>query len=146
MNSTSPYRIAVRGVLLLFAAAGSVGLLLALYHFPPTENSLYPRCQLHSVTGLHCPGCGTTRALHAAMHGQVAQAFAYNALAFAVVPVVGLALVRSLWAWFRDRPGPSAHAASRWTLVLFVALLVYGVLRNIPCDPFTILAPHELSP
>jgi hypothetical protein len=73
---------------LLLAAAGVTGGVFILYSYPPAENSYYPGCQFHSLTGLHCPGCGTTRALHAILHGQVAQALAYNAVAFVAMPVL----------------------------------------------------------
>lgn len=83
-------------MLLLLAAAGlAFGLFLILV-VPPTDDSYYPRCQLHTLTGLHCPGCGTTRSLHALANGHIAQALAYNALAFIVIPIVGFSLGRSL--------------------------------------------------
>jgi len=57
-----------------------------LYTFPPGgPQSLYPRCVFHAVTGLLCPGCGTTRALHQLLHGHVVAAFQLNPFLFAVM-------------------------------------------------------------
>lgn len=133
-------------MLLLFAAAGLAGGLILLAVEPPTNDSWYPRCQFHSATGLHCPGCGTTRSLHAALNGHVLQSLAYNALAWVVLPIVGIALVRSLWTWYRNTPAKPHRSSPIWPWVIGALMLLYGVLRNLPWHPFTLLAPHELGP
>jgi len=56
-----------------------------LYTFPPGAGSFYPPCVFHRMTGLLCPGCGTTRALHQLLHGHVAAAFQLNPFLFAVM-------------------------------------------------------------
>ena len=137
--------LAVRGAILVLAALGVAAGVYTLAAVPPTADSYYPRCQLHSMTGLHCPGCGTTRALHAALNGRFAQALSFNGLAFVVLPVVGWSLGRSLWSWACDRPPPPSRPGyGRWIWVLGVLLIVYGVARNLPWYPFTLLAPAEL--
>jgi len=57
-----------------------------LYRFDPAKVHVYPRCVFHTLTGLQCPGCGTTRALHHLLHGDVAGAFHLNAMLFVAVP------------------------------------------------------------
>jgi len=58
-------------------------------------------CPWRNLLGVRCLGCGGTHAMAALLHGDVAAAFEYNALAPAVG--VGLALtalhdlIRSLW-------------------------------------------------
>ena len=112
---------------------------------PPGEETFYPRCLLHSLTGLHCPGCGTTRALHALLNGHVAQAIAYNALILLVLPVV-------IWSVIREKLSPdrtwsehrSRHRATICVWLFVALLLIFGVLRNLPWYPLTLLAPHEL--
>ena len=37
-------------------------------------------CTFHNLTGLPCPGCGLTRSLVAALHGDVKQSFQYHRL------------------------------------------------------------------
>src|SRR5580700_9259192 len=81
--------LVVRVAHLLLAAAGLVACLYTLAVIPPTETSFYPRCLSHSLTGLNCPGCGTTRALHALLNGRIVQALAYNPLAFMLLPAIG---------------------------------------------------------
>ena len=57
-----------------------------LYRFDPSTAGFYPHCLFHDLTGLQCPGWGTTRALHHLLHGDVAGALRLNAMLFVVVP------------------------------------------------------------
>ena len=59
----------------LIAAAA----LIAAYYRLGPESGLYPRCMFRQLTGLDCPGCGSQRAIHALLHGHVAEAWGYNA-------------------------------------------------------------------
>jgi hypothetical protein len=85
----------------------------------------------HDLTGLWCPGCGTARALHQLLHGNVAAAFRFNALSMAMLPVAGYLVVR----------GDASTLKPRWIWALLAAIVAFGVLRNIPIYPFTLLAP-----
>lgn len=134
---------AVRGGVLALAAAG-VAVLYVVATVPPTEDTPYPKCQLHSLTGLHCPGCGTTRALHALLNGHVLDALGYNALFPFVLPAVAWAFVRSLRV-SRGQAPDALSAAERWGFrLLAAAVVLYAVLRNVPAYPFTLLAPGGL--
>ena len=122
---------------------------------PPADDTYYPKCTLHSVTGLHCPGCGLTRSVYSSLHGEFAQAVAYNLLAPIVLPMMAVGLIRASWRTAfpspRQRSLDSTKRQSsrffRWyPLGVVVMLISYGVLRNIPVYPLTLLAPHELTP
>lgn len=81
--SVSPARsAAIISVLAGILAVGGA----ILYRFDPAAVHFFPPCLFHSLTGLQCPGCGTTRALHHLLHGDVAGAFRLNPMLFAVVP------------------------------------------------------------
>lgn len=62
-----------------------------LYTFPPVTTAFYPQCVFKQATGLDCPGCGTTRALHAMLHGRIGEAFRFNPMLFALMIVGGFA-------------------------------------------------------
>lgn len=49
-----------------------------------------PLCPLHAATGIPCPGCGTTRALHAMLAGGWRDAFFLNPLACATLSAVAI--------------------------------------------------------
>jgi len=129
------------------ALAATAGLPVAagiLYRVPPTEGSLYPPCLFHLLTGLHCPGCGTTRCLHALLHGDLHQAAAYNVLTLCLVPPLLFWAARAWWAALADRP-VRPRPLPGWTFwVLLVVVAAFAVLRNLPFAPFRVLAPHAL--
>lgn len=63
-----------------------------LYTYPPGEATLYPRCMFKAATGYDCPGCGSTRAAHALLHGRFREAFRFNPMLFAMGGVILCAL------------------------------------------------------
>lgn len=115
----------------LLAGAAGLGLLFVV---DPSKARFLPVCVLHVTTGLHCPGCGMTRAGHALLHGNLLAALRFNALLVLALPVGGVVL----WRWLYRRPlrWPPALA---W--VAFGLLVGFGIARNIPVYPFTLLAP-----
>jgi hypothetical protein len=111
------------------AVAGAGGLAWLATHDPNTPGH-YPACFLLSTTGYYCPTCGGTRATYDLLHGDVAGAFARNPL----VPLLYLAIAVGLgYRWVRRRRGLPALSVPNWVFpAAAVALLVFGVLRNIP--------------
>jgi hypothetical protein len=137
-------------VLVRVALAAGAVLLLAggafvLATVPPTAASFYPKCVSHQLLGIHCPGCGLTRAAHSLLNGRLAQAFAYNPLLVLLSPYLLFALVRSVWFWLWGTEPRRSIFPARYTWVLLVVFVGYWVLRNVPVYPFTLLAPHEIG-
>src|SRR2546430_502454 len=112
----SSVSLARSATLISVIAAGAA----ILHRFDPETVHFYPRCVFHVLTGLQCPGCGTTRALHHLLHGDVAGAFRLNAMLFVVAPFSGLALV---WRRF------AAHPVTGWAAV--AVTVAWWVLRNV---------------
>ena len=72
------------------AAAPAAFMLVAaalLLVFPPVQNGFYPQCPVHHYLHILCPGCGTTRALAALLHGRFIEALRFNALTTLLVPI-----------------------------------------------------------
>ena len=124
----------------LAATAGAAaGALTVLATVDPHEPGHYPTCPLLWATGLYCPGCGSLRALHDLTHGDLVGALARNPMAVAAVAVLVTAWV--CWALRlsgRDAPHPTRIPA-RWVYALLVAVVAFGVLRNLP--GWTLLSP-----
>lgn len=112
---------------------------------PAAAGSRFPACQFRAMTGLWCPGCGLTRGTHELLHGHLGAALGHNIFVPLVVVAVvtaWLSWVLSTWGRRVPRPGVVAKWSSRWVAIAVpVVVLAYGVLRNIPAEPFRALAP-----
>jgi hypothetical protein len=112
-----------------------------LYLFDPSGSGLYPLCPFRVVTGLYCPGCGTLRAGNRLLHGRFGDAFGLNPLAVLMVPLLVYALASSLLLVARGKPLPRLMISGAWLWVLLFTVVAFGVLRNVPVYPLTLLAP-----
>jgi hypothetical protein len=105
----------------------------------PNQPGHYPTCPFLALTGCYCPGCGSMRAVHAIVHGDLAQALHRNPLTVLLLPVLGLLWLR----WLRDSatPGPARPLILPQPVVwaVLAALGAFWVLRNLP--GFSWLAP-----
>lgn len=107
----------------------------------PATSGLFPPCLFHAVTGLHCPGCGTLRALHQLLHGNVALAFGLNPLAVVVLPVIAGWLLFRFGQVMTDRRAPAVIVPAFWIWALLGVIVAFWILRNVPLYPFSLLAP-----
>ena len=122
-----------------------IGVVLVLYFYNPSTSSFYPLCLFHSLTGLHCAGCGGLRAAHALLHGNVAESFAYNPLLIMVAPsflVVALAIkCHRIFPFFASKP-MMYNRIRCFAPVVVLTVIGYTILRNLSFPPFCHLAPH----
>jgi hypothetical protein len=101
----------------------------------PSTSGGFLSCPFHAVTGLDCPGCGTTRGMHDLLHGDVAAALDHNLLLLVAVPLAAATYV----AWVRRSwtGGGTRLVLSRGVLVAVVVLgVTFWVVRNLPGVPF----------
>jgi len=124
----------VRLVLVLLAAVVLPAGATLLYHYPPEEYGFYPSCMFRAVTGWHCPGCGATRCCSALLHGDLAQAFAYNPLFMVASPLLLASLLQMVYGQWTGRRGPLPRLPP-WSIYL----IFWDVY------PLTLLAPHTLQ-
>jgi hypothetical protein len=122
-----------------------LGGLVVLYWFPPEQYPFYPPCPTYSLLGWHCAGCGSTRAVHSLLRGDLSQALAYNALLVLALPVLFPVGIVAAFAALRGKPPPWRKLPAWLFVSLLVVLLLYTVLRNLPYPPFDALAPHRLG-
>lgn len=91
-------------------------------------------CPLHAMTGWYCPGCGITRAVLSVLNLDFVQAFRFNPLVFALIPMYAVYFVA-----YKKHMLPLSKGIM--TLMLIITLM-FGILRNFPA--FHILAPTAL--
>ncbi|MEO6983664.1 MAG: DUF2752 domain-containing protein [Edaphobacter sp.] len=138
-------RASTRGHVASFARAAAPLVFVALIvtvllRFPPTQYSFYPQCPIYSMFHLQCPGCGTTRALAALLHGHLGTALRLNALTTLMLPVTmayaALCYRRYLHGYLR---GQVRAVPFRWPhlppIGIYTALAIatlFAILRNLP--------------
>lgn len=119
-------RVVTLAAVVLAAAAGAY----VYFNYNPSSSSMFPKCIVLVLTGYKCPGCGTQRAIHALLHGNVAAAWHYNAMMVTALPVMALygtaqllrrRCPRFYWA--------INHEAVLWTI--FTLIVLWWVLRNV---------------
>lgn len=108
---------------------GTIAVLALLCFFDPSTSAIFPPCPTNALTSLYCPGCGTLRAMHALLHGDVKEALSQNILAVIFIPI--LPAMYFFPKYFKKPIVPAAM------LVIFI---LYAILRNT--ETFSFLAPH----
>ena len=100
------------------------------YALDPSTSTVFPRCGFLSLTGYKCPGCGSQRAIHALLHGDVVTAFRHNAMLLISIPWLAL----SLFAEGQRVRNPRLYARLNAPLIIMLylaAVLLWWLLRNI---------------
>ena len=144
MESVRPEAfIASLSVRLLAAAAAALMVVggIFVWFFDPVRAGFFPICPLYATTGYACPGCGLTRGFHALFHGDILTALDYNALIPLVLILMGYLFATLVSLALRGR----GFLLANWNLSLlwvFLGILIlFGVLRNLPFYPFSVLFP-----
>ena len=122
------------------AALAVAGGAAVLFLFNPSESGFYPFCLFHRTTGLLCPGCGGLRAMHQLLHGHLLAALRFNALFIVSLPLLGWWMARYAAAKLRHRPA-SLAVRPVWFWLGLAALVLFGILRNLPFARAAWLAP-----
>lgn len=104
--------------------------LAVVYQFPPTEYAFYPRCLIYTTTHWLCPGCGSTRALHALLHLDARSALHYNALFTVLAPVIFGWLVFCCYRVMRYDRLPQLTISRELTACMVTVVLLFTIARN----------------
>lgn len=112
-----------------------VGVLtVLLFNDHPNDVQFIPPCPWFTATGLRCPGCGVTRAVHFIMRGDIWTALSHNPLVVFVLPLTMYWIYywgRVLWfgRWFTIKEPPSRVA---WGLFyLIVMFWAYRIVVDL---------------
>lgn len=129
-------RMTAPGMLVLIAAA-----LILLRTYDPSTSTVFPPCPVYFLTGWYCPGCGSLRAIHQLLHGNLRIAWAMNPLSVPLFPFLGYGLVSEAMLYARGRRLPQFTFPGAWIRALCAAIVLFGIARNLPFHPFDLLAP-----
>lgn len=115
-------------ILIIIFAGG----IIFYYFFNPESTSFLLKCPFKFFTGFDCPGCGSQRALHAALHGEFKQAFSYNPLFIVAIPY---AFIGILFEWFglKYRFPKFRKVLFGKTAIYFIAafIVLFFIFRNL---------------
>lgn len=117
-------------LIVVAAAVIVIAAVCVYFYFDPGDSVLFPKCVFLSVTGLQCPGCGSQRAIHALLHGDIAAAWGFNAMLIIFIPVLTVLFA----AEFMRKSHPRFYMAvnSRFMIIgCFVVITAWSILRNI---------------
>ncbi len=131
----------MKKIIIVGAAIVVLIALSLLFLLNPSEVQLFPHCPFHTVTGLYCPGCGSQRAAHDILNGDLLAGLQHNALIIlvgAVLLIEGVILL--LQSVFSMKIYNPLHNTWFVRLILVVVIL-FWILRNLPYEPFAYLAP-----
>jgi hypothetical protein len=129
--------------LLATTLAAFVGMGL-LEFFDPATSRIFPPCPVHYLTGWYCPGCGSLRAIHQLLHGNLRAAWAMNPLTVVLLPFLSYGLLSSVLFELRGRGLPQPFLRAVWIRALCVVIVLFGIVRNLPLHPFDWLAPGAM--
>lgn len=124
------------------AVGGAILARVLIIDSEATIRGMSPGCYFHRITGLHCAGCGGTRAFFAFLKGNLALSWRMNPL-FLIGLVAGAFYLAAAFLEKKTGRRPAwtrISAKAGWTILALI--LVFWVVRNIPQWPFTLLAPY----
>jgi hypothetical protein len=107
-----------------------------LFLFEPGRTGFFPGCPFRALTGLSCPGCGTTRALHQLLHGNVLAAFELNPLLALFLPLLGCLLFFYTRSAITGKAMPQVVLPRKYVWSFWVLVIVFSVIRNTAVYPF----------
>lgn len=125
------------GLLLL-----GIGLAILYFFVNPSDVNFFPKCPLYITTGIYCPGCGSQRATHQLLQFNLLGVLQQNVLYFIGILVLGYHGVITLLNLYFKKHIYNYIYHPKTSIIIFVIIIIYWILRNIPYYPFTILAPN----
>ena len=128
----------------LLAAIFVAAFVVMLRVFDPATSGVFPPCPVHYLTGWYCPGCGSLRALHQLLMGNVREAWAMNPLTLIFLPFLSYGFASRALAEIRGQGLPQMFLPAVWIRALCAAIILFGIVRNLPLHPFDLLAPGAM--
>ncbi len=125
-----------------------LGLLLLLvplaalfFHLDPATQPIFPKCIFHSLTGLHCPGCGSQRAIHDLLHFDIEGVVQNNFLFLPALVISIYGIIVPFSNRYFNTSFKNFLNHPKTPVIIALLILLFWVIRNIPFYPFTSLAP-----
>jgi hypothetical protein len=113
------------------ASATALAVIAILLRFPPDQFSFYPQCPIHRAFGILCPGCGTTRAFAALLHGNITEALRLNALTTLLAPVAAAYAIAACTRLLLEKPLRLPEPPPPAIYATLTAAILFTIARNL---------------
>jgi len=109
-----------------------------LFFFNPASpsNQWFPKCPFRLVTGMQCPGCGSTRAFYQLLHLHPIAAFKFNPLMVLTLPFIIYGFLGFTRSALMGRPQRRLFIPPIYLWAWLFLLIFFWVFRNTPWYPF----------
>lgn len=121
-------RLRLRRMLILCALILGAGL---LYAFWCSQTGLSIPCFFYILTGLRCPGCGSTRVCLNLLKLDFSAAFWANPFLFIILPFGSIWLIYRSVLYIRSGDQRLSKIETRGVWCCVILLFIWGILRNI---------------
>lgn len=108
----------------------AIAVTIAIYTLFDPATNFFPRCIFLQLTGVQCPGCGSQRAIHALLQGNIAAAWHHNALLVASIPAIVVMIISQIY----KKQYPKLYNALNSRIAIFAWTLIivtWWIFRNI---------------
>lgn len=115
---------------IVVAAIMLVTAILCIYFYFDPSDHFFPRCPFLTMTGLECPGCGSQRAIHALLHGDLLAVWHYNAALYLFIPLLVILGIAEL----SQTRAPKFYWAVNSRPVIWgsgIFIVLWWIIRNI---------------
>ena len=126
------------------ALGAAVAAIVMLHFFDPATSGLFPPCPVRYLTGWYCPGCGSLRAVHQLLAGNLRAAWSLNPLTMLLLPFLAYGTVSHVYLQLSGKHLPHIFLPAASIRALCAVIVLFGIARNIPLPPFELLVPGAM--
>jgi len=100
--------------------------------FDPMSSNFFPKCPFLSFTGYQCPGCGSQRAMHQLLQGNLSTAMQFNPLFVVALPYIFLGVLFEFPFLKNKYPAIQKILFGAKTIYLILGIIIaFWIIRNI---------------
>lgn len=121
-----------------------IGVAITYSIFDPSTNKYFPTCPFNKFTGLFCPGCGSQRALHYLLVGNLQAALSSNLLLVIFLPLLLFYYLAEAINYFSPKKLVHINIVNKGWFIYSITgvIIVFWIVRNVSFSAPNILAPH----
>lgn len=128
-------------ILVIIGVLAFLGMLALYVFWNPSDTNIFPKCPVFAMTGIYCPGCGSQRAAHQILNGNIIEGIRHNYMIALLVVVLLYQGFIYIMNEFFNKKIPNLLHKSKITNSILIIVILFWILRNIDVFPFTELAP-----